>query len=300
LRLTPIALLALALATRAEAQDRTVWLAGRQVAVWEGRGNGSMTAPVLFFSHGFGGCETGSNFLKTALAARGYWVFAPRHADARCGSRQAAPPAVPFGLPAEGSDATYVNRANDILAVHGALQADPAYNRRLDFSRVGYAGHSLGGYTAVGLAGGWKAWGKAPGVRAVLALSPYIEPFLQHATMSGLSMPIMVQGGTADEGMTPYTTRRGGGYDSAPAPKYLVVFKGAKHAAWGDRPDQSHDNIVAYAVAFLDQYVRGLPPSAALTTVKPGVAALKFDAGQKTTEVRGTWYEAPRPVYRPR
>ena len=274
-----LALLTLTLAPRAGAQDRTITLAGREVAVWEGKGNGAAAAPVLFFSHGFGGCQTSSNFLKRALAARGYWVFAPRHADARCGLLRGAPPAVPFRLPAEWSDATYVDRANDILAVHGALQASPVYAKRLDFSRVGYAGHSLGGYTVVGLAGGWSAWGKAPGVRAVLALSPYIEPFVEHGSMSGVWVPIMFQGGTADPGVTPNVTRRGGGYDAAPAPKYLVVFTGATHAAWGDRRNGSHDGIVAYAIAFLDHYVRELPTTAALTTMMPGVASMKFDAG---------------------
>lgn len=281
MRLVPLALLAftVSFAARAAAQDRTVMLAGREVAVWEGKGNGAMPAPVLLFSHGFGSCETSSNFLKTALAARGYWVFAPRHADARCGSPRAAPPAVPFSQPAEWTDATYVNRANDILAVHGALQASPAFAKRLDFSRVGYVGHSLGGYTVVGLAGAWSAWGRTPGVKAVLALSPYIEPFLRHGTMSALTMPIMFQGGTADGGVTPYVTRRGGGYDSAPAPKYLVVFDGATHAAWGDRRNASHADIVAYSVAFLDRYVRGLAPKD-LTTPRAGVAAIRFDEGR--------------------
>jgi predicted dienelactone hydrolase len=272
-------LLALAslLAAPAGAQDRTITLAGRTVAVWEGKGTGTGPAPILFFSHGFGACETSSNFLKTTLAARGYWVFAPRHADARCGAYRGTPPVVPFRLPAEWSDATYVNRANDLLAIHGALQASAAYAKRLDFSRVGYVGHSLGGYTVVGLSGGWRAWGTPPGLRAVLALSPYIEPFVEHRTMAGLSVPIMFQGGTADNGVTPFVTRRGGAYDSAPAPKYLVVFRGATHAAWGDRRTQSHDDIIAYSTAFLDRYVRGLPVSKELTTTRAGVAGLKFD-----------------------
>jgi predicted dienelactone hydrolase len=278
-------LLALAslLAAPAAAQDRTITLAGRTVAVWEGKGTGAGPAPILFFSHGFGACETSSNFLKTTLAARGYWVFAPRHADASCGSFRGTPPTVPFGLPAEWSDATYVNRANDLLAIHGALQASATFAKRLDFSRVGYVGHSLGGYTVVGLAGGWRAWGTPPGLRAVLALSPYIEPFVEHRTMAGLSVPIMFQGGTADNGVTPFVTRRGGAYDSAPAPKYLVVFRGATHAAWGDRRKQSHDDIVAYSVAFLDRYVRNREATPALTTVRSGVASLKFDEGRVAT-----------------
>lgn len=277
--------LALALSVRAGAQDRIISLAGREVAVWEPRGNGSTRAPVLFFSHGFGGCETGSNFLKTTLAARGYWVFAPRHADARCGAARGAPPEVPFRLPAEWSDVTYVGRANDILAVHGALQSTTAFATRLDLSRVGYIGHSLGGYTVVGLAGGWRAWGTAPGVRAVLALSPYIEPYLEHGTMSGLSVPIMFQGGTADGGVTPYVTRRGGAYDASPAPKYLVVFRGATHGAWGDRRNRSHDGIIVYSVAFLDHYVRDIAPGAVLTTARPEVASLRYDS-LTTTEIR--------------
>ena len=277
-----VALLTLALSARVGAQDRIVTLAGRDVAVWEAKGAGAGRAPVLFFSHGFGGCATGSAFLKRALAARGFWVFAPRHADAGCAPRSAAPvPAVPFGLPAEWSDATYVSRANDVLAVHGALQATPPFANRLDFSRVGYVGHSLGGYTVLGLAGGWSAWGRAPGVRAVLALSPYIEPFLAHETMSGISVPVMYQGGTADDGITPYVARRGGAYDLTPPPKYLVVFRGATHNAWGDRRNASHDGIVAYAIAFLDHHVRGLPPTAALTTVRPEVDVLRFDAGPR-------------------
>jgi predicted dienelactone hydrolase len=277
-------LLALAplLAAPAAAQDRTITLAGRQVAVWEPRGTSTGPAPVLFFSHGFGACETSSNFLKTTLAARGYWVFAPRHADARCGSRRGTAPVVSFGLPAEWSDATYVDRANDLLAVHGALQASATYAKRLDFSRVGYVGHSLGGYTVVGLAGGWRAWGTPPGLRAVLALSPYIEPFVEHRTMSNVSVPIMFQGGTADNGVTPFVTRRGGAYDSAPAPKYLVVFSGATHEAWGDRRTASHDDILAYSIAFLDRYVRDRAPSATLTSVRSGVAALRFVADPPT------------------
>jgi predicted dienelactone hydrolase len=282
MRFTSVAILTLAISFRASAQDRIVTLAGREVAVWEGKGSGTARAPVLFFSHGFGGCATGSNFLKTALAARGYWVFAPRHADAGCGARRAAPiPAVPFGLPAEWSDATYVARANDVLAVHGALQATPAFASRLDFSRIGYVGHSLGGYTVLGLAGGWSAWGRAPGVRAVLALSPYIEPFLAHETMSGIGVPVMFQGGTTDDGITPYVARRGGAYDLTPAPKYLVVFRGATHNAWGDRRNRSHDGIVAYSIAFLDHHVRGLRPTAALITVRPEVSELRFDAGPR-------------------
>jgi hypothetical protein len=92
-----------------------------------------------------------------------------------------------------------------------------------------------------------------------------------------VSVPIMFQGGTADEGVTPFVTRRGGAYDSAPAPKYLVVFSGATHAAWGDRRNESHADIMAYSLAFLDRYVRDRPAMAVLTSARPGVASLRFE-----------------------
>ena len=76
-------------------------------------------------------------------------------------------------------------------------------------------------------------------------------------------------------------TRRGGAYDSAPAPRYLVVFTGATHAAWGDRRNASHAGIAAYAIAFLDRYVRGRAESLALTVTRPGVAAIRFDEGER-------------------
>ena len=275
-----LCLLALTRPASVGAQDRVITLAGRSVAVWDAKGTGSSAAPVLFFSHGFGGCETGSNFLKTALAARGYWVFAPRHADSRCNPSRPSripAPSVPFRYPARWSDATYVDRANDLLAVHGALQANATFARRIDLARIGYVGHSLGGYTVVGLAGAWSAWRTPPGVRAVLALSPYLEPFVEHGTMAGVSVPIMFQGGTADAGVTPYITRSGGAFDGAPAPKHVVVFRGATHGAWGDRRNRSHDGIVAYSVAFLDRYVRDMPADALLTSVGEGVASLRFE-----------------------
>jgi predicted dienelactone hydrolase len=276
--------LTVALCARAHAQDRTLSMAGREVAVWEPRSTALSTAlgaaPVLFFSHGFGSCATSSRFLKTALALHGYWVFAPTHHDARCGARMDAPPAAPFSAPDEWTDATYADRGEDIRAVQQALEISPEFARRVDFTRVGYVGHSLGGYTVVGLVGGWRKW-SAPlgrGVRAVLALSPYIEPYVVHGTMAGITVPIMFQGGTADAGVTPHVTRPGGAYDVAPRPKYLVVFEGASHASWGDRRRESHDQIVAYSIAFLDRYVRDLPAVPLLTTPVPGVALLKFDS----------------------
>jgi predicted dienelactone hydrolase len=59
-----------------------------------------------------------------------------------------------------------------------ALRNDARWKDRIEWSRVALAGHSLGGYTVLGLAGGWASW-KLPSIKAVLAMSPYCDPFLQ-------------------------------------------------------------------------------------------------------------------------
>jgi predicted dienelactone hydrolase len=284
MKLSLLAALALSLlpSVSAAAQDRVLTLAGRRVAVWEPAETApaSGRSPMLIFSHGHGACATRSSFLASALAARGYWVFAPQHRDGSCVGRRAAPPERPFGEPARWSDATYLERRDDVRAVERALRADRVLSARLDFSRLGYVGHSLGGYTMLGLAGAWPSWAGEPRPRAVLALSPYVEPFLSSNTLRAVGVPVMYQGGTADGGITPSLTRAGGAYDDSRAPKYLVVFRGARHGAWGDRGDRAtHRAIIDYAIAFLDRYMRGVPAPPLLTTAGPGVSTLRVDSG---------------------
>lgn len=279
--LKAVALAALLAPALVSAQDRTLTLGARRVAVWEPRGAvpASGRSPVLIFSHGFGACATRSSFLTKALAARGYWVFAPQHRDGSCRGRLPGPPELPFGAPEKWSDVTFVDRREDIRAVERALRTDRALVPRVDLTRVGYVGHSLGGYVAMALAGAWPSWVGAARPRAVLALSPYVEPFLAQNTLPAVSVPVMYQGGTADGGMTPALTRVGGAYDDLRSPKYLVVFRGARHGAWGDRGNPtSHGAITEYAIAFLDRYVRGASPATVLTTPRAGVAALRFDS----------------------
>jgi hypothetical protein len=129
----------------------------------------------------------------------------------------------------------------------------------------------------LGLAGAWSSW-RLPGVKAVLALSPYSQPFLTHGTLSGLTAPVMYQGGTLDFGITPWIRRAGGGFDASPPPKYFTNFARAGHLAWTDLRDMSHQQIVDYAAAFLDHYLRGAPAAALLTHAAPRVAELRYQS----------------------
>jgi hypothetical protein len=76
----------------------------------------------------------------------------------------------------------------------------------------------------LGLCGAWPSW-KLPGVKAVLALSPYSQPFVLHRTLKDLSVPVMYQSGTWDYGATPRMNKSLLSYEQSPPPKYYVEFK---------------------------------------------------------------------------
>lgn len=99
--------------------------------------------PVVLLSHGTGGSALQLGWLGRALAARGYVVAAVNHHGNT--SRE---PYLPHGF------LLWWERAKDLTAVLDQLLADPFLAHRLDLSRVGAAGFSLGGYTAVLAVGG--------------------------------------------------------------------------------------------------------------------------------------------------
>jgi predicted dienelactone hydrolase len=274
----------------AGAEELAITLGGLAVTVWEPAG--AAPAPLVIFSHGFHGCATQSRFLTQALADAGYLVAAPNHRDATCGADPARwldKPQEPFRRVAEWSDATFRDRADDIRGLLAALHTDLAFRDRIDWRHVALAGHSLGGYTALGLAGAWPAC-RIEGVSAVLALSPYAQPFMFRHTLAAIAVPVMYQGGTFDFGITPALREPDGAYAQSRAPKYFVDFAGAGHLAWADIGRRDHAQIVDYSLAFLDHYLRDAPAAAMLTQPAAGVALLRFDSelgsGERVPAVR--------------
>jgi predicted dienelactone hydrolase len=220
--------------------------------------------PLILFSHGFGGCAHQSASLTRALADAGYAVLAPNHKDEgeryfrsmrqalRAGSLH---PEQPFTDPASWDAATELARGDDIKALFDHAHQSPFYRNGIDFDHVGLMGHSLGGYTALALGGAWNSW-RDPRFKAVLALSPYVAPFLAKGTLGDIGVPVMYQTGTRDIAIGPALTR-GGGYAATRAPKYLVVLKGAAHFAWTEISHSYRDVIALYAAAFFDRTLKG-------------------------------------------
>jgi predicted dienelactone hydrolase len=254
-------------------------IANLDVEVWLPDSTTPGPWPIVVFSHRYRGCNTQSSFLMQALAGSGYAVFAPNHLDAECGNLQSWIPRyeIPFTDPETWTDATYADRAKDIENLLNALQHDARYHSPpFDWSHVGLIGHSLGGYTVLGLAGAWPHL-KDPRIKAVLALSPYAEPFSTEHTLRGVDAPVMYQGGTRDSVITPSLSGRQGAYRQTPSPKYLVIIDGAGHMAWIDsRATAKHPLIIDYSLAFFDHHLKNKPFPQNLEEPGVGVADLLF------------------------
>jgi predicted dienelactone hydrolase len=223
--------------------------------------------PLILFSHGFGGCAQQSNRLTRALADAGYAVLAPNHKDEGCerymGNLAAAlgaaalRPEKPFTQPAAWSENTETSRRDDMKALLAFALTHPPYRDAIDPNRIAAMGHSLGGYTALGLAGAWNSWND-PRIKCVLALSPYIAPFVVSDRLGAVRVPVMYQTGTRDIGIGPVLLKQGG-YAKTPGRKYLVVLSGAGHFAWTELNPEFQAIIARYAVAFFDRELASKP-----------------------------------------
>ncbi|HVZ27116.1 MAG TPA: alpha/beta hydrolase [Rhizomicrobium sp.] len=221
--------------------------------------------PLILFSHGFGGCSQQSRTLTAALAEAGYAVLAPDHKDEGCErwkggiagrlmSGMERPPER-FLKPENWHDTTARDRRDDMEALLDYALAHEPYQGAIDPDHIAAMGHSLGGYTALGLGGAWTSW-RDPRIKAVLALSPYAAPFVSSKTLGDVAVPVMYQTGTRDIGIGPVLIKNGG-YDMTAAPKYLVEFQGAGHFAWTELNPKYQKDIAAYAIAFLDKVLLG-------------------------------------------
>lgn len=231
--------------------------------------------PLLVFSHGLGGCGTQSLFFTETLAREGYVVVAPDHDDAICRVDGTPPSGATVTEPAvtdpgSWTDATYVARKQDVQVVLDTMLAASPWVAQIDPDRIGLAGHSLGGYTALGIAGGWSSW-KDPRVKAVLGLSPYLYPFLQKNLLGGVNLPLMYQGAQFDIFITPSLKGPSGAYAVAHPPKMLAELFLGSHFEWTNvvclstktiqNCLQTRSNaalINDYAFAFLDRYLKGI------------------------------------------
>ena len=249
--------------------------------------------PLVLYSHGLGGCALQTLFFTEELARHGYVVAAPDHQDAVCaiGSDE-----LRFGNmrtdqsflePKRWNDRSEIDRLRDLRAVIRLIADDPQLGRAADVQRIGAVGHSLGGYTALAMAGGWPSW-KHADVKAVLAFSPYVMPFVAHGTLARLNVPVMYQGAQFDWGITPSIEGAQGAYAVTAPPKYFAKLNGGTHFEWTNLVCTGQPNVVSclkarpnaylidrYAIEFLDRHLKN-KPAPILTTQGRNLQAYRF------------------------
>lgn len=232
--------------------------------------------PLILFSHGYAGCSTQSVALTEALARAGFIVAAPDHRDATCRADGVffKPPQIPlhsFLTPWRWNEDTYDYRRRDLESVVQWILSDSSFAALIDPGHIGAMGHSLGGYSVLGLAGAWESW-RDPRIAAVLALSPFVRPFNAHHRWNAIHVPVMLQGAQGDWSITPTLRGSEGAWTQASGPKYFLELKGGSHLEWTNLGCLGHRSvasclehkrnarlIVDYSVAFFEQYLSQKP-----------------------------------------
>jgi predicted dienelactone hydrolase len=117
--------------------------------------DGERKYPLILLSHGIGGSAFSLAWLAEALAREGYIVAAVNHH----GNTGAEPKYLVQGF------ILWWERAQDIKVLLDRLLEDESLRDRIDRERIGVAGFSLGGYTALSAVGARLAigsWGNDP------------------------------------------------------------------------------------------------------------------------------------------
>ncbi len=102
----------------------------------------NLRRPVILFSHGFGGSAGIMAWFTLPLARAGYVVIAVEHPGNNARDKMTIGGAIMFW-----------DRPGDLAAALAAARADPAIGPHLDLDRLGVAGFSAGGYTAIASTG---------------------------------------------------------------------------------------------------------------------------------------------------
>lgn len=102
--------------------------------------------PVIMLSHGFGGSAQMMGWFAIAMAQRGYVVIGVDHPGNNGADQLTLPGATLFW-----------ERAEDLKTALAAVKANPTIGSHIDTNRVGVAGYSIGGFTALLAAGGRAA-----------------------------------------------------------------------------------------------------------------------------------------------
>ncbi|MCI0749070.1 MAG: hypothetical protein L0Y32_00810 [Nevskiales bacterium] len=250
--------------------------------------------PLIPFSHGFG--ETYETYAQHGKrwAASGYITIVVNHQGTDRDAMKSKRPSTDFSL--RPADIRFV-----IDQALSPAQDNPLLKGRVDASRIGMSGHSLGSSTSLAMIGlqsapdpktGKRESWADPRVKAAIVMSPQIggaagggatplEKFLDIHSWDNVQKPVLFWIGSRDAGngkLRDNPMLRQLAYDHAPSPdKHEINIINAQHHAWSDTPpwyggdprDPHHYDWIDQAdLAFLDAYVKEIPEARAWLNCK--------------------------------
>lgn len=182
--------------------------------------------PVCVISHGGGGSHLLYRSIATYLAARGFIVVCPEHPHDNRNDRSQS-----------DTDVAAANRPRHASLAIDAVIADPFFAREADGARVCVVGHSMGGFTALAMAGG-RPWSRSrqpipvsadPRLRAAVLLAPATDWFLAPESLAKVSVPLLVLAGEHDPVTPPQPIRDALAGLPASTPVTIAIVPGAGH-----------------------------------------------------------------------
>ena len=241
--------------------------------------------PLLVFSHGYGGSGLGSVFFIERLAARGWIVAAPDHHDRHSAVRIRAGQLEDFNrrgfrrhvreiAASDPEDRDkYMYRLDEMRLVIDRMTTSEDFRKVIDSRRVAVGGHSLGGYTALGLCGTIEER-HDPRVKAVLLFSTGAGGYLfREAELAAVRIPSMLFMGEREKeklrGGKTMSELAGKIHRNLSPPKYFLEIKGASHFSFNNRlvdnrrarllsgTEEQFEVIRRYSIAFLEKHVAG-------------------------------------------
>jgi predicted dienelactone hydrolase len=215
--------------------------------------DGASNLPVILFSHGSCGFEQQSIFLVRRLATWGFVVAAPPHPGNTTSDFNTC------STPAEIQD-SFANRPADIIFLFDQLlelnedPESPLFGA-IDPLRVGVAGHSFGGLTAL------RVLSRDPRFRAGLALAPVTNSI--RSEVQTILQPVMIQVGQLDGLLNDGRN----GYELLPGVRALVELERTTHSPFSDfclectssttTAAETHLYSLRFAIPFLLHHVAG-------------------------------------------
>ncbi|PKK86266.1 MAG: hypothetical protein CVT48_01890 [Thermoplasmata archaeon HGW-Thermoplasmata-1] len=199
--------------------------------------------PLLVFCEGLGANKEQYYFWALHLAANGYIVFS-------------------FDLTGQGkSEGSMTDvwnvRVGDLGEAITYMLYDSPVNDRIDYSRIGTFGHSMGGITVL------EHQAVDDRVKAVVSAAPVSEFNVNFETSS---IPIQIQTADSDGPVAPIPlvcpAITGRIYDKLEGPKEFITIHQGNHASWTNLPfypfpTWSGGMVAYYSEAWFDYFLNG-------------------------------------------